>query len=182
MNADGSGIRQLTSPNNVDQCSQGASANDLNPDWSPDGKKILFERDFGIDDNGAFDCGLDGYGRIPNVYVMNADGTDVHRLRPVDLWDTDGEPAWSPDGQVVAFSKQLGGVFVIRADGSSDQQQVVTNYPAFSPAWSADGKNLLFMAAGPPTHLLGIWELASGSTHFFAPAAIGMVFDPAWSR
>ena len=92
MNADGSGIRQLTSPNNVDQCSQGASANDLNPDWSPDGKKILFERDFSIDDNGGFDCGLDGYGRIPNVYVMNADGTEAPRLRPVDLWDTDAEP------------------------------------------------------------------------------------------
>ena len=60
---------------------------------------------------------------------------------------------------------------MIRADGSSGQQQVVTNYPAFSPAWSADGKNLLFMAAGPPTHLLGIWELASGSTHFLAASS-----------
>ena len=183
MNADGSGIRQLTSPNNVDQCSQGASANDLNPDWSPDGKRILFERDFSLDDINGFDCGLDGYGYVPNVYVMNADGTELRRLRPVDLWDSDGEPAWSPDGQFVAFSKLSGGVFVIRADGSSGQQQVATNYPEFSPAWSADGKSLLFLAVAPPTNFLGIWDLASGSTHFIGiPAAIGLVLDPAWSR
>jgi TolB protein len=183
MNADGSGIRQLTSPNNADQCREGASAEDLNPDWSPDGKRILFERDFNTDDIDGFDCGLDGYGFVSNVYVMNADGTELRRLRPVDLWDSDGEPAWSPDGQFVAFSKESGGVFVIRADGSSGQQRVVTNYPEFSPAWSADGKSLSFLAAAPPTNFLGIWELASGSTHFIGiPAEIGRVFDPAWSR
>ena len=183
MNADGSGIRQLTSPNNPDQCSQGASANDLKPDWSPDGKRILFERDFSLDDIDGFDCGLDGYGYVPNVYVMNADGTELRRLRPVDLWDSDGEPAWSPDGQFVAFSKLSGGVFVIRADGTSGQQQVATNYPELSPAWSADGKSLLFLAVAPPTNFLGIWDLASGSTHFIGiPAAIGLVLDPAWSR
>jgi len=183
MNADGSGVRQLTSPNNPEQCSVGASADDFNPDWSPDGKRILFERDFNTDDNDGFDCGLDGYGFVSNVYVMNADGTELRRLRPVDLWDSDGEPAWSPDGQFVAFSKESGGVFVIRADGSSGQQQVVTNYPEFSPAWAADGKSLLFLAAAPPTNFLGIWELASGSTHFIGiPAEIGRVFEPTWSR
>jgi TolB protein len=183
MNADGSGIRQLTSPNDPKQCTNGASAQDLKPDWSPDGKRILFERDFNLDEFNNFDCGLDGYGRISNVYVMNADGTEMHRLRPVGLWDSDLEPAWSPDGKSVAFSKQAGGMFVINADGSSGQQLVVANYPAFSPAWSADGRNLVFQAAAPPSNFLGIYDLASGSSHFLGiPATVGTVFDPAWSR
>jgi len=77
----------------------------------------------------------------------------------------------------------MGGVFVINADGSSGLQQVVSNYPEFGPAWSADGKNLLFLAVAPPTNFLGIWELASGSTHLIGiPAGIGLVLDPAWSR
>ena len=167
----------------VIQCSEGASANDLNPDWSPDGRMIVFERDFSTDDEGGYDCGLDGYGYIPSVYIMNVDGTGARRLRPVGLQNTDAEPAWSPDGLSVAFSKEEGGVYVIGADGSSGQQQLVTNYPEFSPAWSPDGKNLLFLAAAPPTNFLGIYELASGSTRLLAfSAAIGKVFQPAWSR
>jgi TolB protein len=188
MNADGSGIQQLTSPNNVDQCSGGTSANDLYPDWSPDGRTILFERDFNIDNAGGYGCDPEGY-HIPNVYVMNVDGTGLRRLRPVSLGDSDGSPAWSPDGKSVAFSTGGAGnpstsrVFVINADGSSGQQQVVANYPGLSPAWSADGKNLLFLAAAPPTNFLGIYELASGSSHFVGiPATIGAVFEPAWSR
>ena len=184
MNADGSGIKQLTSPNNAEQCPQGYSAYDLNPDWSPDGKQILFERDFITDGFFALACGLDGEGYVPNVYVMNADGTEVRRLRPGGPWDSpDAAPAWSPDGQFVAYSKPAGGVFVIRADGSPGQQQVVSNYPELSAAWSPDGKNLAFLAVAPPTNFLGIWELASGSAHFLGlPAAIGLVLDPAWSR
>jgi TolB protein len=183
MNADGSGIRQLTSPPDVIPCSEGASANDLNPDWSPDGRMILFERDFSTDDYGGYDCGLDGYGRMPNVYIMNVDGTGARRLRPVGLDSWDAEPAWSPDGKSVAFSKPLGGVFVINADGSSGQQQLATNYMEASPAWSPDGKNLLFLAVAPPTNFLGIYELASGSTRLLAfEAAIGLVLQPAWSR
>ena len=183
MNADGSGIRQLTSPpNNGVQCSEGASVDDLNPDWSPDGRAIVFERDFTIDEAGGYHCVLDGYARVTNVYVMNADGTEVRRLRPVDLRDTDADPAWSPDGLSVAFSK-VGGLFVIGADGSAGQKALATVYPAFRPTWSADGKNLLFLAIAPTKNFVGIYELASGTTRFLGiPAAIGSVFDPAWSR
>jgi len=63
------------------QCSAGASAQNLKPDWSPDGKRIFFERDFNIDESNGFDCGLDDYGRVSNVYIMNADGTEIRRLR-----------------------------------------------------------------------------------------------------
>ena len=186
INADGSGIMQLTSPNDLHLCAEedGASAIDSRPDWSPDGKRILFERDFSVDDNNNFTCSLDADGRITNVYIMNADGGEVRRLQPVDVWSsTDRDPAWSPDGQSIASSKQIGGVFVISADGSSVQRQLVTDYREFSPAWSADGKRLAFVAVTPPTNFLGIWDFASGSTYFIGlPAAIGLVSDPAWSR
>jgi Tol biopolymer transport system component len=70
MNADGSGLDQLTSEPSVTQ---------ENPDWSTDGSKVAYSR--GNDD--AFD-----------IYVMNADGSGPERLT-IDP-GFEGEPAWAP--------------------------------------------------------------------------------------
>jgi Tol biopolymer transport system component len=148
MNADGSNVRRLTSPNNPTQCSDGSSANDLKPDWSPDGHSIVFERQVHIDDNGEFDCGLDGYGVVPNVYVVNVDGTNVRRLRPVGWWNGDRDPAWSPDGRSIAYSESFGDdLFIIDKDGSLPAQKVVFSILGrpLMPTWSADGKKLLVL-------------------------------------
>ena len=56
MNADGSGRRNLTAGNRV---------NDWGPSWSPDGKTIVFPS---------------GLENVYDLYTMNADGTNVRRL------------------------------------------------------------------------------------------------------
>jgi Tol biopolymer transport system component len=103
MNADGSGIRQLTHN----------SKSDGGPVWSPDGRKILFWRS-----SARFPDGLQG-----DVYVMNADGSGQRNLtrsvtRP---FASDASFAWSPDGRRILFVRSRGGhgdIFVMNADGS----------------------------------------------------------------
>jgi TolB protein len=54
------------------------------------------------------------------LYVMNADGSDVRRLTTSS--GVDYLPAWSPDGTHIAFISKRGGqsdVYVMDADGSN---------------------------------------------------------------
>ncbi|HKY45708.1 MAG TPA: winged helix-turn-helix domain-containing protein, partial [Pyrinomonadaceae bacterium] len=131
MNADGSNVRRI-----VDDLEY-----DVGPQWSPDGRKILFL----TGRNGNFD-----------VYEMNVDGTGQRNLT-ADYDQADGAPVWSLDGNNIAFSRRIDGktqLFIMDADGTNLKR--VTNNAANSelPGWSPDGSKLVFQ-----TDVDGNWEI-----------------------
>jgi Tol biopolymer transport system component/TolB-like protein/Tfp pilus assembly protein PilF len=102
-----------------------------NFDWSPDSKKIAYQKKVAVDDHDIFVYSLET-GEIENVtnnpafdadpsfspdnkqivfaslrdgnaeiYLMNADGNDVRRLTDHPAWDS--HPVFSPDGTTIAF-------------------------------------------------------------------------------
>ena len=81
INADGSGVRRLTT----------APENDLFPNWSPDGRQIVFE---------SFRAGVNGSA----IFRMGAETGEAGGLTLLtDGPGLDRHPIWSPDGTRILF-------------------------------------------------------------------------------
>jgi TolB protein len=198
MNADGSDEHPITTD----------ASNNVHAAWSPDGSQIVFESDrtrsqqlFIMNADGTDEAqktNIAGGATLPawsandviafdrrvstgtEIWAINASG-DADPRRLID--GTAAYPAWSPDGNSIAFaSTRVGRTYqVFTATDSGGNVRRVSSDPtqAISPAWSPDGRRIAYEGtAGGHRQLFTI--SANGGT---ATRLISTSFDdkrPSW--
>jgi Tol biopolymer transport system component/DNA-binding winged helix-turn-helix (wHTH) protein len=122
-------------------------------DWSPDGKVLAFSQRHENKSSASIS------------FLSLSDFTTRHLTSPADQY-VDYGPAFSPDGQNVAFIRRtIAGVdsdlFVVPTTGGKPSQLTFDNSPIFgAPAWTADGRDIVFSSirGGLPT----LWRISAG--------------------
>jgi len=128
------------------------------------------------------------------LYTKTAHGkSDIYLQRvgggnPIDLTrdspQSDTQPAYSPDGQQIAFRSERdgGGIFVMGATGESVRR--LTDF-GYNPAWSPDGTEILCATEGVSnatirTHTSQLWRVNVG-TGDKRLMTEGDAVQPSWS-
>ena len=103
------------------------------PDWSPDGRRIVFENDTET---------------AARVEIMDADGGHVRNLTPAPACCS-GDPSFTPDGRHIVFERYNpdtgdDAIWSMRTDGSEQRRIVGLPTGASDPNVSPNGRTLTF--------------------------------------
>ncbi len=172
VRADGSGLRRLTAPPTLQ-----ALGGDSGPTWSPDGRRLVFERNLPY-------WGTD---RMRLMTVPARGGpTRILTSGPFDAM-----PSFSPDGRRIAFTRLTRAVdsttvSLYTVDGRGRHAaQLLADGIDLSAAWSPDGKTIAFSrlaSAELPVQEATLY-LADADGSNVRPLGDGSVrgVSPAWS-
>src|SRR5262249_39858853 len=182
---------------------------DLEPDWSPSGTRITFERQVPCPAGGPRD-GIDN--TCDRIYTSSGTGKGLKSLVPcnfkvdpnsmagkpgIDCVGVD-QPAWSPDEKKLAFRYALvdrsyngslnvdGGIWIVNADGSG-LHQVTQQTPGtawdYGPQWSPDGTKLVFYRAHLKIEADAVFTVNADGTGEFqvTPWVLNAGNSPDWS-
>ena len=106
--------------------------------WSPDGKLLAFSDRVSPEE------------RRLAIFLLSLDSLEVRRLTSPQLSRSDTYPAFSPDGQTLAFIRNPEGVYTVPVSGG--KEQYVVSGAAFEEkeglAWTPDGRDVVYPAGG----------------------------------
>lgn len=200
INSDGSGLTAITKLSG-----SAVAADSIEPQWSPDGTKIVYSSGRALDgsDNPAT-------GSAINIWVSNADGSGATPVTQLTVYAPCRGPVWSPDGKKIAYYSWRGldgsntnagestvwNIWVVNVDGSGDTpitQLTGLGGASDTPKWSPDGTKLALRSEraldgsnagnGVATNIWVVNADGSGATALtHLTGGVGSYDNPLWSR
>jgi serine/threonine protein kinase/Tol biopolymer transport system component len=129
INADGSGLKQLTA----------APGSDFEPAWSPDGTRIAF---------------TSVRGGFRQIYSLDVETLDVTLLTNTTSAIESSQASWSPDGTKIAYMVRRVGAYQIWSMNENGQEAIQLAHSGqelwdYLPNWSPDGRTVIFNQRRP---------------------------------
>lgn len=145
-------------------------SNGVRPVWSPDGNQIAFMR---------------RNGEQADIYIMNADGSDVRNLTLHQSNNVDFD--WSPDGSKIVFLSDRDGlleIYIMDTNGIGVQRLTQSQWNNSRPQWSPAGTRIAFINQaqalfGRTAYRIGIMN-SDGTDLRYLPFE-GLISDFDWS-
>jgi Tol biopolymer transport system component len=116
---------------------------DQGPQYSPDGKRIVFES------TRSGSC---------EVWLCDSNGTNLDQL--TSYGRVTGTPRWSPDGRHIAFDSRIetnSDIYVMGAEGGSPRRLTTETSDDNVPSWSRDGRWIYFCSNRSGDHQ--VWKI-----------------------
>jgi Tol biopolymer transport system component/DNA-binding winged helix-turn-helix (wHTH) protein len=130
MPGEKSQVRKVFIPQEPSHWEQGALS------WSPDGKSLIFPDHSGMQPNSS-------------IYQLNVQTGEAHSITsPPSGWEGDLNPAWSPDGKKIAFTRAsetaVRDIYWISLANGQVHQLTHDRMDIDSLTWSADSASVVF--------------------------------------
>jgi len=117
------------------------------PDWSPDGKNIIFSAD-------VFPQGE--YHPSSLLYETSVDGNAITQITSLpdneEINKIDQRPQYSPSGDLIAFEanrESSSDIYTITPYGSEIERITSHGYYPSAPHWSPDGEKIAYLNSSP---------------------------------
>jgi len=146
-------------------------AADSSPKWSPDGSEIVFSSN--------------RTSNTPDIFIMNADGSNVRQITHSTQHWASLAPEFSPDGTRIAYVLQQPSgdrdIYTMDVTGGDQQRLTTDGWGHHHPSWSPDGTKIAYERFGRE-QVQDIWVMnADGSGKLQITTHIDMDAQPAWS-
>ena len=149
--------------------SVGRGSDNVSPTFSPDGRRIAF---------------MSARAGHPEIYTMDADGTNVELLTPPEFGERShrASPDWSPDGRSVAFHSMIGNSFQVMTISLRDRglKQLTSEGRNEDPSWAPDGRHITFTSNRTGVKQLWVIDVETGRSRQLTRGSVD-ARNAAWS-